>query len=264
MGSNSVANPLGHNFLGTGSSNFGRGVTDAFTGGLAEVARPDPFGFSGTTGRLIKDGLTGGLTEFTQSNPFGLPIHNPLGGLFGNHGGGLGGSGAISGPFSLDQNQFDADRAAIAAAGVAAQTGQESLAKSNYDRTTGMIPQVVASQLKSEMPDIAESANAGHVLDSSAYGQEIARRQSELQNSLLIPATQQYNQDLGRAQLTGQGYAGQGLQRGLSLEDFINQANVAKTIGAQMAPQPPTSKQNFGTAASGIGAIGQGIGAMAK
>lgn len=207
--------------------------------------------------RAVAAGLTGGISEAFQNNPFGapLPFNNPLHGALQGFLGQQGDQGGISGPFSLDPNQLRADQAAISGLGAAQQKAQEDLAQKQYDEFQQQMPETIANQLKQQMPMIAESANAGHVLDSSAYPQEIARQQAYLTQNLALPAFQQLQQQKAAALQAGQGFQQSSLQRGLGLEDFINQANVAKTIGAQMAPQAPSSKSQFGTAASGVGAL---------
>lgn len=227
MGGNSVVNPLGHNFLGTGGTPLSRPIS-----GLA----------------------SGGLSEFTQKNPYGLPVDNPLASVFGNGGGAN--NPYVSGPFSLDPNQVTGDLANI-----------NNLGKQQYSDTLGAIDTNSAAQTQrakdlfaETLPDIAENAQAAHLYDSSGYGQEVARQQSGIASQVASEAaTAKMNALAGR-----QGFETGALQRGQSLEDFINQANVAKTIGAQMAPQPPTGKQNFGTVASGVGAVAGPLAKMAK
>lgn len=216
-GKSSVVNPLGKNFLGTGGTVLNRPVS-----GLA----------------------TGGISEFTQKNPFGVPINNPIPGILGQNGQPNPG---IAGPFSLDANQLTADQQNIT-----------NLGNKQYSDTLGAIDTNSAAQTKRAqdlfgemLPGIAENAQAAHLYDSSGYGQEVARQQSNIASQVASDAANQKFQALaGR-----QGFETGALQRGQSLEDFINQSNVAKTIGAQMAPLPPSGKQNFGTVASGAGAL---------
>lgn len=255
---NSIVNPLGHNFLGTGGTGLNRPLS-AFS--------------------------TGGISEFAQRNPFGVPINNPLANAFGN--GDHPSSSGISGPFSLDPAQFEGDRAAIS-----------DLGKRQFDDTTGFInqdqtdratarqkladalTQQAASSFKLNLPGIEEDLNARHLLNGSGLGQEIGRQQGQIASDIVNQVGIQGAQDIDLASqqrssaLTGrQGFETGALQRGLSLEDFINQANVAKSIGAQMAPQVSNGK---GTAVAGLGAgaaagapfgpwgsaIGGGLGAL--
>lgn len=152
-----------------------------------------------------------------------------------------------SGPFQLDANQLAANKAEIL-----------GLGNKQYADTVSGIDQNVAAQNQHAkdlfgfmLPDIAENAQAAHLYDSTGYGQEVARQQAQIASQTASDAAnQRFSALSGR-----QGFETGALQRGLSLEDFINQANVAKTIGAQMAPQPPSGKQNFGTVAQGAGAL---------
>lgn len=186
-----------------------------------------------------------GTSELLQKKPFGI-INNPTGlGI-------LGGDPQqtnpyVSGPFGLDPAQTAKDQADI--------TG---LGNKQYSDTLGAIDTNSAAQTQHAkdlfgqmLPNIAENAQAAHLYDSTGYGQEVARQQSGIASQVASDAAQQKMQAL-----TGkQGFETGALQRGQSLEDFINQANVAKTLGAQMAPPPPNGKQNFGTVAQGVGAL---------
>ncbi len=206
----------------------------------------------GTAKRVGLGVATGGLSEFAQKNPYGtpLPFKNPIRtGIQGVLGlsGDQNASPSIPGPFGLDPAQSAADQAAI--------TG---LGNKQYSDTLGAIDTNSAAQTQRAkdlfgqmLPDIAENSQAAHLYDSTGYGQEVARQQSNIASQVASDAAQQKMQALsGR-----QGFETGALQRGQSLEDFINQANVAKTLGGQMAPPPPTGKQNFGTVAQGVGAL---------
>ena len=190
--------------------------------------------------RALLAGATGGLSEFTQSNPFGARGINPF-----NRG--TSDNPAISGPFGLDQAQFDADRAAINTEGEKQYqetlTGLGDVSKANTKRASDLFAQM--------LPDIAENSQAAHLYDSTGYGSEVARQQSNI-------ASEVANQEAQArfAALAGrQGFQTGALQRGLSLEDFVNQANVAKTIGAQLAPQMPSGKATgLSGAVAGAGA----------
>jgi len=233
-----------------GGSSLGRAVTGIATGGLSEIGRA---AFNNDTARrAILAGSTGGLSEFLQKNPYGLPVGNPLPGIFHSDNEG---ERPIAGPFSLDPYQLSADQSAINKLGTQQKSDLNTLAQSQYEQNLKQIPDLVSKQIELENPDIMESLNATHQLNSTAYPTELARRQAELTQSLVVPATQQLQQQQLAALNTGQGFESGALQRGLSLEDQINNANISKTIGQVFAPQPPTGKQNFGTTAQGIGAI---------
>jgi hypothetical protein len=190
----------------------------------------------GPVGRGFAGLMSGGLSEAVQKNPYDLPINSPFGPK-------TNGSQPISGPFELDQAQFGADRSAIQELGNKQYT--DTLA--GIDKNASEQQKYAGEMLKRMTPDIEEGLNAQHLLNSSALPQEIAKQASNLSQDV---ASQRANAI--QAALTGrQGFETGALQRGLSLEDFVNQANVAKSIGAQFAPQVGNGK---GTAVSGLGA----------
>lgn len=165
---------------------------------------------------------------------------------------GYGGDGQSSaprdfGPFGLDPDQANRDRSEIL-----------GLGEKQYQDTLGAIGTNSVAQTQRAkdlfgqmLPNIAENAQAAHLYDSTGYGQEVGRQQSDIASRIASEEAQQKMQALtGR-----QGFETGALQRGQSLADFTNQANVAKALGAQMAPQAPTGKQNFGTVAQGVGAL---------
>lgn len=216
-----------------------------------------------TIGRIGSGVLTLGGSEIARNN---LPRTSPVRQLFQAPGtvltGGMngkdsmpslfGGQGGapnpyVSGPFTLDPNQYNQDQSDIL--GLGGKQYSDTLAALGENRTASTQR---AKDLFSQMlPNIAENSQAAHLYDSTGYGQEVARQQSSIASELAKNEADQRLQALGGRQ----GFETGALQRGQSLEDFINQANVAKTIGAQMAPQPPTGKQNFGTVAQGVGAL---------
>lgn len=144
------------------------------------------------------------------------------------------GSPPDPGSFEFDAEKSAADRAAIEAEG-----------KRQYDENLKAIDEFGtganqrAKDLFGQMlPDIAENAQAAHLYDSTGYGQEVARQQSGIASQI---AEQEAQQKL--AALAGrQGFQTGGVQRVMSLEDFADQARVAKILGAQMAPSAPSSK----------------------
>lgn len=216
--------------MGGTAKKIGRGIAGVATGGLSEIALRGMG--NDTVKRGLTAGLTGGISEAFQKNPYGLNIHNPIPGLLGI-GGQPSSGGGVTGPFSIDANQMAADQSAIT-----------SLGKKQYDQTMGELPRSVTNGVLQSLPGIEEKLNSQHLLNSTALHGEIARKQQELAQNIAMPAMQSL-----------QGTQTGALQRGLSIEDFINQSNVAKTIGAQMAPPPPSGKQNFGTFAQGAGAL---------
>jgi hypothetical protein len=199
-------------------SSIGKGLGAVATGGLSLIAPKSPFGAVGNdVGTALTGGANGGTFTNLNGQPFFGGTSNPN----------------ISGPFSLNPAQTTADQNAIT-----------NLGQQQYNQTLSQIPSSVGNAVNQELPGIEETLNSQHLLNSTALPQEIARQQEYLTQNLAIPAMQSL-----------QGTQTAGLQRGLSMEDFINQANVAKTIGAQMAPQPPSSKAQAGTFMQGVGAL---------
>lgn len=215
-------------------NNVGRGVSAGLTLGGSEIARNNLSQKNAFNQLLNAPGsiVTGG--QSTYANPLNPGVNsqnNPY----------------VTGPFSLDPNQLNKDQGDILGLG----NKQYADTLSAIDTNTTAQDQHAKDLFGQMLPDIAENAQAAHLYDSTGYGQEVARQESALASGVASNAANQKLQALsGR-----QGFETGALQRGQSLEDFINQANVAKTIGAQMAPQPPSGKQNFGTVASGIGAL---------
>jgi hypothetical protein len=225
-------------------------------------------GSASTIGRIGSGVLTLGGSEIARNNlsnknvinqALNIPgsiltggAYNPL------TGSGFGGASSpyVPGPFSLDPNQVSGDQSAINSLG----QKQYSDTLAGIDTNATAQNQRVADIMKSSLPNIAENAQAAHLYDSTGYGQEVARQQAQLASGVASDAASQKLQALQGLQ----GFQTGALQRGQSLEDFINSANVAKTIGATMAPQPPSGKQNFGTVAQGVGALYPAARAIAK
>lgn len=189
-----------------------------------------------------------GTSELARRTPIGNALYSlpekASNGLLGTHYGQTGSPDiGGSGPFQVDAAQSTADQAAI-----------NALGEKQYADTLGAIDTNSAAQQKyagdvinRSLPGIEETLNSQHLLNGSGLGQEVGRQATSYAQDL---ASQNATQKMGA--LTGkQGFQTGALQRGLSLEDFVNQANVAKTIGAQMAPPVPNGK---GTAVSGLGA----------
>lgn len=196
-------------------------------------------------GRGLAAAASFGTSELLQKKPFGV-INNPTGlGIFGKSNT----NPSIAGPFSLDPNQLAADQSNI-----------ENLGNKQYADTLAGIDANAAAQqdyagqtVNRMLPGIYEDLNSRHLLNSSALQTEIARQATSSAQDI---ASQVANAKLNALQ-GRQGFETGALQRGFSLEDFVNQANVAKTIGAQMAPQVGNGK---GTAIQGLG-TGAAVGA---
>lgn len=207
-------------------------------------------------GRGLLAGATGGISEFGQANPFGAPVKNPINPIASDLTKHLGlnlfpnatpGQASAYSNFGIDPNQSGADQAAINSLG---QQQYQDTKNAIYD--TGTAETQRAKDLFAQtLPNIAENSQAAHLYDSTGYGQEVARQQSNIASQV---AEKEAQQKLGALQGL-QGFQTGALQRGQSLEDFSNQANVAQAIGAKTAPLPPNGKQNFGTVAQGVGAL---------
>jgi len=238
-------------------------------------------GAAKTVKRATLAGVTGGLSEFGQSNPFGVnAVQNPLNplanklapGLFPGQGGGQ----YTSGPFSIDPLQVKADQDAINALGSQQREATDAYSLTDQakrsagrDALAAALTKQSQEYFKQALPETEETLNAQHLLNGSGLGQEIARQQGNLAANIANQVGVQGANDMNRASdlsLMGlqqqQGAQTNALSRGFSLNDFINQANVAKAIGAQAAPQVGNGKGQTGTLLSGIGATAPLISAV--
>lgn len=151
------------------------------------------------------------------------------------------------GPFQLDVGQSTADQAAIN------QLGSKQYADTlaGIDTNAAAQQEYAGQTINRMLPGIYEDLNSRHLLNSSALPTEIARQAT---NSAQDIASQVAQAKMGA--LSGrQGFESSALNRGMTLEDFVNSANVSKSIGASFAPIQPNGKQNFGTVASGVGSL---------
>lgn len=218
--------------MGGAAKTVGRGISGVLTLGGSEIARNN-LGQNNiiskglqTPGMIFTGGQSGGYSNAPSAPGVQVP----------------------GGPaFAIDPAQLAGDQNAITSLGE--KQYQDTLAGID---TQGKAAQDYAAQTFQRMlPNIAEDYNAGHLLNSTGYQSEAARQASYLSQDV---ANQQAQARLNA--LTGrQGFEQGSLGRGLSLEDFINQANVAKTIGAQTAPQVGNGKGQTGTLLSGIGSL---------
>lgn len=236
--------------MGGAANTIKRGVTAGLTGGLSEFARQDPFGAQVGNINPIANAAKGILPSWmtgygSQTNPY------------------------ISGPFSLDPNQLASDKSAIQNLGESQDaqnqqyiTQDASDRSSARDKLSQLLTQQAQQSFAQTLPQTAEDYNAGHLLNSSGYGNEVARQQANLAAQIANRVALQGVSDIDRqSQLKQgalqnlQGFGQSGLGRQLSLEDFVNSANVAKTIGAQAAPQVSNGKGQTGALLSGVGSL---------
>lgn len=219
-------------------SNPARGLNTASTLGLSELVRKTPFGAGGNTP----------FGKLTESGP-----NKIINAVTGQHYGENGATGpAPNAPFVVDPEQMAANQAAIEGEGN--RQYQQNLDQINQ---TGTAETQRAKDLFGQMlPDIAENSQASHLYDSTGYGQEVGRQQANIASQVAEQEAQQRNAALA----SKQGFQTGALQRGMSLQDFISQANVAKSIGAQMAPQAPSSKATGTSGALSGAATGGSVG----
>lgn len=154
-----------------------------------------------------------------------------------------------SDPFVFDPYAAAADRSEIEAEGTR-QYDETNKAIDTYGTAATQRAHDLFGQM---LPDIAENSQAAHLYDSTGYGNEVARQQSQIASAIAEQEAQQRMAALG----VRQGFQTGGVQRVMSLEDFANQAKVAKSIGATVAPQAPNSKATAlqgGVAGAGAGA----------
>lgn len=193
------------------------------------------------------------------------------GSIYGGHGlfGDPNNSQYTSGPFSINPAQVAADQAAITALGNQQQQStlnfnaddQAARAKARDALSAALTKQGQAT-FQQGLPATEETLNAQHLLNGSGLGQEIARQQGNLATNIANQVGVQGISDINRSSDLGlqalgqqQGAQTNALSRGFSLNDFINQANVAKTIGAQAAPQVGNGKGQTGMLLSGVGSV---------
>lgn len=215
-----------------------------------------------------------GTSELLQKRPLGL-INNPTGfGMFGDQVGPD--PSKPSDPFTLDQAQVDADKAAITGLGDKQFAEMNSFNHSDQGNREAARQQLAAALTKQGqdvfsqgLPATEEMLNSQHLLNGSGLGQEIARQQGNLASNIANTVGVQGLNDINRssdidlsALQAKQGTGQSALSRGFSLSDFVKQANVAKSIGAQAAPQVSNGKGQTGTLLSGLGATAPLIGAL--
>lgn len=172
-------------------------------------------------------------------------------------------------PFSLSPEEIEANRQAILKEGEKqfGQTGSlitsEMAKRADARQKLGeLLTSKARATFADTLPDIAESANAAHLYDSTGYGAEVAREQGRLARDIAsemgtVGLKDIYDEGAKReAQLAAlQGMQTGALERGFSLEDFIREANISKAIGAQLAPKVSKGKAETGSVLEGVGAL---------
>lgn len=153
------------------------------------------------------------------------------------------------------------------------QSGQTSqLGQSQYDQSLKGINDIgtantqrASDLFKQMLPNIAENAQAAHLYDSTGYGQEVARQQSNIASQVANQEAQLRLGALGQLQGTQtnalgqqQGFQTGGLQRFTGLQDYATQANLAKQLGQAAVP---SVGKGGGTGALRGGASGAAAGA---
>lgn len=191
-----------------------------------------------------------------------------------------------------DAFQFNPDQAAVDQQSINDLANQQYADVQQYNTTDqsnrASARQALADALTKQsqaffqqgLPQTEETLNAQHLLNGSGLGQEIGRQQAYLGANIANQVGTLGATDINRASDINlqalQGQQGQqqaALSRGLSLQDFARQAQIAKAIGATAAPQMPSGKSTGiagGLAGAGAGAtigsavpvVGTGIGAL--
>lgn len=131
--------------------------------------------------------------------------------------------------YTMDPSQSANDMAQI-----------NALGQQEYNQTLQQVPADVGNAVNQELPGIEETLNSQHLLNSTELPHQIAQQQEYLTQNLAVPAMQNL-----------QSFQTGALQRGMSLEDFNNQAAVAKSLGSTVAPVVGNGK---GGAVAGLGA----------
>lgn len=204
---------------------------------------------------------TGGQSDIVASQP---GIIGQLG-RFGNwdFSKADGGDGPETPDYLVDPRQMYEDQKAI-----------NDLGKSQYDETIAGIDTNSAAQEKYAqdvfqrmLPQTAEDYNAGGLLNSTGYQQEASRQAYDLASRVAAESANAKFSALGAKQ----GFGTSAMQRGLSLEDFNNQAELAKSLGSKDLPNSPTGGKgglmggaaqgaSMGSAAGPWGALIGGVG----
>jgi len=172
---------------------------------------------------------------------------------------------------ALGQKQYDQYNSFIEGDQVSRDAARQRLAEALTKQNQAIFQQGMAGTL--------EDLNARKLVNSSGVGQEFARQQGDIATNIANQIRTAGAQDYGYASnqraaalqaLQGMQQQGLGisntagnnaLSRGFSLNDFVNQANVAKSIGAQSAPQVGNGKGQTGTLLGGVGALAPLLGA---
>ncbi len=181
-------------------------------------------------------------------------------------------------PFELNPAQVASDQAAINALGTSQDAqNQQYITQDAASRAAARdaLAKALTTQgqavFQQGLPQTEETLNAQHLLNGSGLGQEIARQQGYLATNIANQLGTQGALDINRtsdlkqqALQNLQGFGQSSLGRGLSLEDFTNQANLARAIGASAAPQVGNGKGQTGTLLGGIGGLAPLVKAVGK
>lgn len=153
----------------------------------------------------------------------------------------------------LGQLQFDSNKDFIAKDSMDRASGRDKLAE--------LLTQQAQNSFARTLPNIAENAQAAHLYDTTGYGQEVARQQAALGQDI---ASQVGLAGISDINLNSQRSAAgldalhqnqqAGLNRNLSVQDYINQTRRAKLLGQQAAPQVSGKAGQTSATLSGVGA----------
>lgn len=190
-------------------------------------------------------------------------------------------------PFTFNGQQAQADEDSINALANRQYGDSQDFIRSDQsqrqmsrDQLAKLLTQQAQQSFAQTLPSTAEDYNAGHLLNSSGYGNEVARQQAYLASGIANQIGQVGLQDINRSSDIGlsalQGQQQQqaaALSRGFSLQDFTRQAILAKAIGVQAAPQVGNGKgagvsgglagaSAGATVGSAVPVLGTGLGAL--
>lgn len=207
-------------------SNPIRGATAIGTFGTSELARKMPIG------RTILE-----APEKLSDSLFGTKYSD-----------GVSDSTLGGGDFYITPEQVSRDRGLIDTE----NTAQMGLRKTRRQELADTLSRVADRQFMTELPNIAENANAGGIYTGTGFSEALAREKASnlrgIEDRLALQSLTDVDADIAGRDRS--------LSRQFSLEDFIRSANVAKSTGQALMPKT--------NGKAGTGETLQGAAALAK